>query len=890
MTKAICRRILLVSLILPALQSWTHAAGPDKSNPDMGFQVASNAPALVQPGSSSKLDKLNDTIRQAAEEYKQGRFDQAAKWYGSALQLEPDRKDLQQSLANARQMQDAQLKANAQLPRDPREREKFLAIAFEQAQQYAAHGKFPQASQAFYKLWLTAGDYQGKTLVAYQAAQQQVEAARKSTETTVASAAPVAAAAPAAVSSKASGEAEVLLDEVVPPHADGPALVVSTPASSPKVATPAVAPSSPSAIEADLNKARAAIKTGYYDDAQRILQDVLTRDPNNTAARAELAKMTAISENELRRATAKANWQTQEHQVAQLDAPANGTALKPVYAAGAEAASTTATLQPVTQSTPTPTPTPAPAAAETAPLTAQEAQVTTASEGALLPAGASATGGPTGGAAESGAGVTSTSGTTEAPVSVGGEVDDLARLQANRLLRQAELLAGEGKTQDATKAVRQSLEIWPDNPRAQALLKQYSSAAGAATAAQDATPPLAEKSALEQKGGTAAEIQDRSSLGHQLDELHKRALEYYDAGDLGKSREIWNQMLQLDPGNKLAHTWLENTTEAYQRLQADKQTRTDIEARSDAAQKLLSSPVTISTDRRIPLPEFMNALSYVTPVGLQYYIAQGAEANVFANFVNKPLREVLDTVLLPIGLTWSIDEKNVITIKPKLISRTYKLSAQQLSQVRALLDAGNLQRIIWGQTEKPAPGLDITLDERQNVLVVTGSDLHIKKVDNFLPTLQVAQGSDLEMKIYKIRPEDGPRIKALINSIIQASPDTPFSLERKIFVDGEDLIIRDTPENITKIEELLTNKKFIQKLHDETLDILNFSLVPKDVENVQSDQVQSFTARVVEAIQVFLYNTDGIAKAREDGRRMWFDDATLQLTVVDTPTNLQRVS
>ena len=62
--------------------------------------------------------------------------------------------------------------------------------------------------------------------------------------------------------------------------------------------------------------------------------------------------------------------------------------------------------------------------------------------------------------------------------------------------------------------------------------------------------------------------------------------------------------------------------------------------------------------------------------------------------------------------------------------------------------------------------------------------------------------------------------------------------------DGEDLIIRDTPENITKIEELLTNKKFIQDIQNEKLDIQNFSLVPKDVENIQSDQVQNFTARV----------------------------------------------
>ena len=59
----------------------------------------------------------------------------------------------------------------------------------------------------------------------------------------------------------------------------------------------------------------------------------------------------------------------------------------------------------------------------------------------------------------------------------------------------------------------------------------------------------------------------------EINELHKRALEYYDHGDLGKARALWNRMLEIDPSNKLAHTWLENTEEAYQRQAADRQTR-----------------------------------------------------------------------------------------------------------------------------------------------------------------------------------------------------------------------------------------------------------------------------------------------------------------------------
>src|SRR5207244_524133 len=126
-------------------------------------------------------------------------------------------------------------------------------------------------------------------------------------------------------------KAEVLLDEVVPPRTEG------------------AADNSPSALDADLNKARAAIKTGYYDDAQRILNDVLARDPKNAAAHSELNKLAALNGDQARRASALNSWEkTAERQVAQA-APAGTAPLKAVFASGTAAAATTASLNPVKQ-------------------------------------------------------------------------------------------------------------------------------------------------------------------------------------------------------------------------------------------------------------------------------------------------------------------------------------------------------------------------------------------------------------------------------------------------------------------------------------------------------------------------------------------------------------
>ena len=284
----------------------------------------------------------------------------------------------------------------------------------------------------------------------------------------------------------------------------------------------------------------------------------------------------------------------------------------------------------------------------------------------------------------------------------------------------------------------------------------------------------------------------------------------------------------------------------------------------------------------------MKILSFSTPVEMEYSITEGAKAEISGNFQNKSLREVLDTILLPIGLSWSVKGRNTILIDQKLLPRTYTLAPSQMSKISALFASGDLQKNIWGQTTPPSQGCVITLDERANMMLVTGSKLHIQRVESLLPTLKEAETQEMVVRLYKINEKDGQRIKSLINSIISATSGAPFDLERKIFIDKDDLIVRDTPENIRKIEELLLDKKFINDMRNEKLDIANFSLVPRDTE-VVSDQIRTFTARVVEAVKVFLYSQEGESKAMEEGRRLWYDPYTLQLTIVDTPSNLARV-
>ena len=428
------------------------------------------------------------------------------------------------------------------------------------------------------------------------------------------------------------------------------------------------------------------------------------------------------------------------------------------------------------------------------------------------------------------------------------------------MLHRAKELMASGKPEEARKDLTKALSLWPDNDDARKMLdelnkcmgygrrelvdtiiaegdsfaaqkkydqaaKRYDEALKADPGNERAAASKARALQLKAKGKKFADIKDKAAGRHEVDSLHTQAVKYYEAGELKKAREIWQGILDQDPANKLAQTWLEETKAAYDRQSADAVSRVQAEKRSDSAQKLLSAPITISTDRKIPLSEFMKDLSFATPIELEYYIVEGANAMIFANFSDKPLREVLDTVLVPRGLAWAINEKNVITIEPNFVSKTYNLSPSQMAKIRSLLDSSQLQKIVWDQTDPPAEGVALTLDERQNMLVVTGSALHIKRVEGLLPTLQVAQEQEMIMRIYKIKEKDGPRIKALINSIIASSSKDPaFDMERKILIDQEDLIVREQRRRISRrSRSFCSTSSFIQNMRDEKLDIQSFS-------------------------------------------------------------------
>jgi len=253
---------------------------------------------------------------------------------------------------------------------------------------------------------------------------------------------------------------------------------------------------------------------------------------------------------------------------------------------------------------------------------------------------------------------------------------------------------------------------------------------------------------------------------------------------------------------------------------------------------------------------------------------------------------VLDTLLHPIGLKWSRKPgTDIVTITPNLQAKVFNLTPEESAKLKAVMDNGDLQRILWGKDGVPKmKGIELTLDEREGILICVDSKQNIQKVEAFLEDLKTQAPPALIFRTYRLREGEGPKVKSLIEAMLEADSRAPYAPERKLLLDGRDLIIKDTSENIKKVEVLLEDKDFIEKIRSDELEVQTWILVPKEALKQNPEQMRQFGEWVVEVIKVMLYAKSTVSKAEAEGRRLWWNPATMQLTLTDYPDNVRAVS
>ncbi|MBN1865871.1 hypothetical protein JW916_01140 [Candidatus Sumerlaeota bacterium] len=436
---------------------------------------------------------------------------------------------------------------------------------------------------------------------------------------------------------------------------------------------------------------------------------------------------------------------------------------------------------------------------------------------------------------------------------------------ASTLVDEAGILIKEGRAADAIVKLNRALILEPENRKAAKLMAQ------------------AEKELEKSMSNQAAERR------REIEGLMREADTNYQAKNLADARALWNQVLALDPENKAAKTMLEETEIEHQRLLADEEARRQAsETERAGAVKLQTAIPLIRTSEALPLRDFLQTLSLAS--GVDFTVAEGSDALINGSFVDKTLQEILDSVLLPIGLKWERQKGDIIVVSPDLKTRVFRLNEDQMTKVQALIDNKSIQRLMWGPSaEKPLKGTVLQLEPRQRILIVQDSQQNIEKLDAFLKDLVSDQPVELVTKVYRIEETLGQEIKTLVDAIIQTEK-TPFNIERGVWVEGKNLIVRDTPSHMEQIEQMLMDKGFIKNLLDQSLQLATYSLIPRDALKGDTELAQDFALSTKEIIETFLYAEEGVAAAKQAGRRMWFDQSSLQLTITDTQENVNRVA
>ncbi len=506
----------------------------------------------------------------------------------------------------------------------------------------------------------------------------------------------------------------------------------------------------------------------------------------------------------------------------------------------------------------------------------------------------------------------------------------------DRLLRESNELLAAGNIPEARARARQALELNVNNERAQDLLERIQEAeSGQAT--QQARNEVEEGRRLMAANQFAAAeaafqealrlIPDYEPATDALNELEQRRQDYrrqqvrdlraqterqarellndgktlYNQGKLEEAREKWLEAKETLSTYNTEHPespvqiaevdiYLQNTEQEYNQLLAERARRTAFREQEQQARAKMMTPVTIKTERTTPLVSFLSTLRLAT--GIDFVIAEGVDAKVDASFTDKPLHEVLDAVLIPLGLKWERDPgSDIIKITPNLVTRIFPLTPDEASNVSALLENRTLQQLLYGPDGTPrVERQNIYLDERNLVLVVTDSQRNIDKVASLLETLKQQAPPGLIWRSWSIKEEKGPQIKGMLDALLRLDAPEPFQPERKLILEGSLLIIKDTPENIKRAEEILQDQDFLQKIYTETLAVETFNLTPVTALEANPDLVREFADFVVEVVETRLYAKEGRQKARAEGRRLWFDPATMQLTITDYPENLTAVA
>jgi len=327
---------------------------------------------------------------------------------------------------------------------------------------------------------------------------------------------------------------------------------------------------------------------------------------------------------------------------------------------------------------------------------------------------------------------------------------------------------------------------------------------------------------------------------------------------------------------------------------------TEEKSREDSS--LLDRPVTIETQRPTELREILRTLSFAT--GVDFTIADGADAVINCKFDDQPLEDVLNVIMSSAGLKWRLTDEEIVVVESdpdvaNSLKGTTIVGLSTLGGANPLnltvrprdggTNASRLDTPITIETKRPselreilttlsfASGVDFTIADGADAVVnckFSGTPLE-EVLNAILPSLGlkwrltdediiVVEPAPLQTRVYSIPPERGSKIVALLEAVWGIDGSPPDSPGREIRLDGGELIVRANSRDMAIAEELLTHEEFT--IPHENIQIETFHLIPRQAYNSNPQQARQFFDNVEEQIRTFLYAEEGAKNASLKGR------------------------
>lgn len=465
--------------------------------------------------------------------------------------------------------------------------------------------------------------------------------------------------------------------------------------------------------------------------------------------------------------------------------------------------------------------------------------------------------------------------------------------ELEKQINKAMVYIESGQLEKAEIELHRAQRIAPEDKRVNALLNQIYSDRG-----------------MMQKQNVAMTDANMKAKNAQLqaaaDTLFQEGVILYKQDQVIEAVDKWMQAVEIYPELQSAQTYLTNTRVEYEQALKAREMAENMAKKEAEFEKMLGTVIQqYSTQGElIDVKDVLSTLISFTSLNLA--MDENLSGKVALEMKNASLREILDVIQKQYGFIWTRDG-NTVYVKPGFKTRVFALSNGQYSTLDLLLSdpstvadsSRNLKSILYGpQDEFNVPGKQLYLSQTTRSLNITDTEENIRKVEAFLNDMPeiIGETQPVELGIYKVRKEIAKEIFEIIRVTLYGEQD-PIDVSdnrRKLVLEpkSSSLIITDYPENIRKVEQILSDQDLSRKIEEGDLNARQFQLTDSEDLDDTPEAIarrEEYVRTISEVLRNMLYGREGLEQAALQGRQLFENPDRGTIDIIDTSDNLRKV-